>query len=134
MLEGTSGNHPVQPPCSKQDQPEQAAQDCAWSGFEHLPGWRLHNLSRQPVPVFLHPHGKKKRVVIYAYTEFPAFHLEPIVPCPVTGHHCEVFGPILFIPSYQVVTEVDEIHPEPSLPRAEQPQLCQSHPLYVRYS
>lgn len=30
-------------------------------------------------PGSLHPHGKKKRVVIYAYTEFPAFHLEPIV-------------------------------------------------------
>lgn len=54
---------------------------------------------------------------------------------PLSCHcHCEVFGPILFIPSYQLGTEVDEIHPEPSLPRAEQPQLCQPHPLYVRYS
>lgn len=30
---------------------EQPAQDCAQAAFESLQGWRLHNLSGQPVPV-----------------------------------------------------------------------------------
>ena len=42
----------------KQGQLQQVAQDHVQSGFEYLQGWRLHNLSGQPIPVSGHPHGK----------------------------------------------------------------------------
>jgi len=60
MLEGTSEDHLVHHhlPCSKQGQLLQVAQDHDQLGFDCLQGWRLHNLSGQPVPVFSHPCNK----------------------------------------------------------------------------
>lgn len=43
-------------PCSNL---ELVAQDNACLGFEYFHGWRLHNLSEPPVPVFDHTHIKK---------------------------------------------------------------------------
>jgi len=37
---------------------EQVVQDHIQLPFEYLPGWRLHNLSGQLVPLLGHPHGK----------------------------------------------------------------------------
>ena len=43
----------------KQGHLKKAAQDHVQIAFEYLQGWRLHNLSGQPVPVLGHPHNKK---------------------------------------------------------------------------
>lgn len=54
-LEGASGDHLVQPPCSKQRQLQQVAQDSVSSCSEYLQGWRFHNFSGQPLPVSGYP-------------------------------------------------------------------------------
>lgn len=51
----------VLPPCSK----EQVAHDYIQSDFEHLQGWRLPGLSKQPVPVFEQPNDKKKKKLFF---------------------------------------------------------------------
>ena len=38
---------------------EQAAQGAIQPGLEHLQGWSIHNLSRQPVPAPHHSFGKE---------------------------------------------------------------------------
>ena len=57
-------------PLLKQGHVEGVAQDCVQMAFEYLQGWRLHNLSGQPVPVLSHPHSEKV---------FPGVHREPPV-------------------------------------------------------
>jgi len=56
-LEGTSGDHLIWCPCSKQGQLEQVAQSHVQLGFEYLQGWGLHNISQQPFPVSEHLHS-----------------------------------------------------------------------------
>jgi len=46
-------------PCSKQGHLEQIAQGCGQSEFAYLQGWRLCNLSGQPVPAHGHPYNRK---------------------------------------------------------------------------
>ena len=46
-------------PLLKQGHLGQVASDHVQIAFEYLQGWRLHNLSGQPVPVLGHPHSKK---------------------------------------------------------------------------
>jgi len=46
---GTSGSHPIQDPWLMQGYLETVAQDHVQTAFEYLQGWRLHNLSRQPM-------------------------------------------------------------------------------------
>lgn len=53
-LEGTSGDHPFQPP-ARQGHLEPMTQECLQVGFECLQNGRLHNLPGQPVPVLFHP-------------------------------------------------------------------------------
>lgn len=50
-LAGNSGDHLIQPPCSKLGQLKQLAQDCGQLGSEHLQGWlkRVCNFSTQPI-------------------------------------------------------------------------------------
>lgn len=47
----------IQPPCSMQDQLKQVAQDCVQTPLEFLLGWRLHNLSWQPIALFTLLHN-----------------------------------------------------------------------------
>ena len=58
-LEGTSEGDLVQHPWLEQGHLEQFAQDHVQKAFEYLQGWRLHNLSGQPMLVLGHPHSKK---------------------------------------------------------------------------
>jgi len=48
-LEGTSGGHLLQP--AKAALPKAGCQIRVQMAFEYLQGWRLHNLSGQPMPV-----------------------------------------------------------------------------------
>lgn len=65
-------------PCSKQHQLQQVSQGHVQSGFEYLYGWRLHN-SKQPVPMFSHPHSKKINKFMFK-CNFPYFSLCPQLP------------------------------------------------------
>ena len=75
----------VQPPLLKQGHPEPVAQDYVQMAVEYLQGWRLHNLSGQPIALLSYPHSEKV---------FPDVHMGPLVfqcvriaSCSVTGHH-----------------------------------------------
>lgn len=57
-LEGTSEDHKVQAASSKQGQLEQFAEGHDQLASEYLQESRLHNLSRQSVPVFDRSHSK----------------------------------------------------------------------------
>lgn len=83
------------------------AQDHIQVAFVYFQGWRLHNLSEQPVPVLIHPHSED---------EFPDVQREPpvdpFVPIDsgsVTGQHCKKPGSPIFIPSDQVFIQTDKI-------------------------
>jgi len=69
-------------PLLNQGQPEQAAQDHV---LVYLRGWRLQNLSGQPLPVLVNPHSNK--VFTDVQKAPPVFQFVPITYGPVTGHH-----------------------------------------------
>lgn len=60
-------------------------QDHVQLGFEYLQGWRVHSLSRQPVPVLSHPDGKK--MLRDVHRRPPVFHFVSIASSPATGNH-----------------------------------------------
>jgi len=73
-LEGTSGGR--NSPDSKEKQEEQFSQSLVQWDSEHLQGWRLYNLSGQPVPVFDHTPCKKDVgfvFFLYLKMEFSVF-------------------------------------------------------------
>ena len=72
-------------PVLKQGHLEQVAQDCIQMAFQYLQGWRLHNLSGQPVPVL--GHSPSKKVFPDGQREPPLFQFVAIASGPVTGHH-----------------------------------------------
>lgn len=77
-LAGTSEDHPVQLPCSKQVLVNHIQQ-----GLEYLQVSRLHSLSGQPVLGFGHLHSRKVFLMFpYVEWEFPHFSLcqFPLVP------------------------------------------------------
>ena len=80
---------------------------CVQMAFEYLQGWRLRNLSGQPVPVLSHPHSKK--VLPAVLREPPVFQSVPAASGPVTGHHWKEPGSVLFAPSLQVFMYIDKI-------------------------
>jgi len=51
---------------------------------KYVHGWRLHNLTEQPVPVLGHPHSDK--VFPDVQREPPVFQCGPIASGPVPGH------------------------------------------------
>jgi len=75
-------------------------QDHVQKSLEYFQGWRLHNLSGQPVMVFSHSHNKK--VFTHTQMEPPVFQFVSIYSGAVTGHHCQEPDTIFFIPSQQV--------------------------------
>ena len=81
-LEGTSGNHPVQPP-SKQGHLTHVAQDLIQVCSEYLQGRRLHILFDQPVPVLCHAYSKE----MLSHIQPSCASVVPIASCPVAGHH-----------------------------------------------
>uniref|UniRef100_A0A8B9DDP6 Chromosome 16 open reading frame 72 n=1 Tax=Anser cygnoides TaxID=8845 RepID=A0A8B9DDP6_ANSCY len=81
--EGTSEDHPVQPPV-EQDPLEHLAQDGIQVGFEYLQR-RLHNLSGQPVPVLC--HSPSKEVPPHIGPEPPGLQFVLVASPPVAGHN-----------------------------------------------
>jgi len=63
--------------------------------------------SGQPVPVLSHPHSDKVFPIVQR--EPPVFQSVSIASGPVTGHHLEEPGSVLFAPSLQVCIHVDKI-------------------------
>ena len=102
---------------------ELVAQVCIQLGFAYLQGWRLHNLSGQPVPVLGHPHSK--RVFPDVQREPPVFQCVSIGSGPVTGHCRKEPGSVFFIPSCQVFIYINKFPPELSLLEVKQSQLSQ---------
>ena len=89
--------------------------------YEYLWG-RLHNLLGQPAPVLTNPPSKKKKNQLFS----DVFQLMLIASGPITGHHWQEPGSVLFALSLQVFRHIDEILlPEPSLLQAEESQLSQ---------
>jgi len=80
--------------------------------FKYLQGWRLHNLSGQPVPVLSHPHSEK--VFPDVQREPSVFQFVPIASCPVTRHHRKEPGSIPFLSPLQVFRYIDKIPLETS--------------------
>ena len=72
-------------PLLKQGHPEPVAQDRVQTAFEYIQGWRLHNLSGQPVPVLCHPQSEA--VFPDVQREPPVLQLLPITSGPVTWNH-----------------------------------------------
>jgi len=66
-LEGISGHRLVQPACSEQGCLELASQNPVQMALEYFQGWRLHNLSGQPVSVLDHFHNKKNFSYIFSW-------------------------------------------------------------------
>lgn len=58
-------------------------QESVQESFEYADK-RLHNLSRQPVPVLCH---LPKDVLSCVQTKSSVLQFVPIAPCPATGHH-----------------------------------------------
>lgn len=82
-------------PCSKQHQLQQVSQGHVQSGFEYLYGWRLHN-SKQPVPMFSHPHSKKINKFMFK-CNFPYFSLCPQLPVLSLGTNKKESGSVIFL-------------------------------------
>ena len=96
-LEGTSGDHLVQPPA---DAGSLRAGCTGLAGFEYLQRRRLHNLPGQPVPVLCHP--QREEVLPHVQMEFPMLQFVLIAPCPAvifitlfnsTKANCLQYGP-----------------------------------------
>lgn len=84
----------------KQSHPEAAAQDCA----SHP---RRETMPLLWVPVLSHSHRKK--VFLDVQRERRVSPFVPITSCPVSGHHREDPGSVLFAPSLQAFVDIDEI-------------------------
>jgi len=86
---------------------EPAPQDHVQVAFQYLQGWRLHNLSGQPVPGLSHPHSEKAFPDVQ--TEPPVFQFVLTASGPGTGHHWKEPGSIFLIPSHPILIYMDEI-------------------------
>jgi len=107
-------------PLPKQGHLQQAAQDCIQAGLKYLQRRRLHNLPGQPVPMLHHPQSKE--VLPHVQMELLMLQFVPLAPCPVAGHHCKEFGPILLTPILQIFIGIYKVLFQPSPLQAEQAQ------------
>ena len=76
-------------PVLEQGHLDQVSQDSVQLGSAYIRGWRLHNLSGWPVPVFDHAHRRKKKggggeifFSLCLNVFFPVFQFVPIASCP----------------------------------------------------
>jgi len=93
-LEGTFKGHLVQRPCSERGhlQLDRVAQGPLQSDFECFHGWGIDHFSRQPVPVFHHPHCKKD--LLYTQSKCTLFQFKTIAPCPIATGPAKMFVPV----------------------------------------
>lgn len=61
----------------KLDCQENVAQKCVQTASEYLQGWRFHNHSGEPVPLYSHPRSKKS---VSSWKELPMFQFVPRAP------------------------------------------------------
>lgn len=90
---------------------------CPAGAFEGLQEWRLHQLSRQPVPLLDHPHSKQV---------LPDAEEEPPSRVPVSAHWSCPWkwpGSVVCALSPHIPLQLYEICPEPSLLQAPQREL-----------
>jgi len=80
-LEETSEENVVQP-LLKAESARDTGQGFFQLGCECHQGWRLHSLSRQPVPVFYEPHGTKAFPCVGM--DHPVFQFVPLASHPFT--------------------------------------------------
>lgn len=101
----------------KQNHLKLVVQDHVQTAFESLQVWRLHKLSGQTVPVLTY-------CASHSFLMTPtAYQFVPITSFPVTRHYWKEPSSILFAPFLQIFTQIDKLHPESSLCKA---QLSQS--------
>lgn len=103
----TSEDNLVQLPL-KAESAREAGQGFLQLGCEHHQGWRLHSLSRQPVPVCNQPHSKRTFLCV-EISDYPVFQFLPIASHPFMRNDWEGYGSIFFIPSHQVCLYIDKI-------------------------
>lgn len=111
---GTSGL--IQPPCSEQGLLQQAAQGCPVR-LCCLQGWKCHNLSGQPVPVFDHVYCRKA----YCFLHWNRISFCPLPAVLSPGITQKGLAPLFSLPC-QVFIYNDKIPLAPPL-QAEQSQL-----------
>lgn len=119
-LEGTSGHHLAQPPCSKQDQLGQVAQSHVQVYFEFLQGLRLHTNAGQPESVLDHPNIK--RCFLLFKESFFYFHMCSLILSLNTAEnwlHLSLFP-------HQVLIHFGKIPSEPTHLQTQQSQLSAS--------
>ncbi|KAK4831876.1 hypothetical protein QYF61_019888 [Mycteria americana] len=71
---GLRGREPEKKSSLGHLQLDQVAQSPSQPDLEWFQGWAIYHLSGQPVPVFHHPHGKKK-VFLGSSLNLPSFSL-----------------------------------------------------------
>ena len=97
-------------PLLKQGHLDTVAQDHVQMGSEYLQGWRLHNISGQPIPVLCHLHSKKVfRRHLLCFSVCPS-------PLVLSLHHWKEPGSNLFTLPSSISVHWDP--PEPSLLQA----------------
>jgi len=125
-FKGTFKDHLAQPPCHGQGylSPDQVAQSPIKPVFEHFLGWGIHSFSRQPVPVSYHPHHKI--FLPYIQPKSTLLQFKTIASCPVTTGSDQKSFSMFSVSSLYIWKGSNKVSPEPSLLRAEEPQLSQS--------
>ena len=82
-LEGTPKDHLVQLPYNVQGHPQldQVTQSLIQPHLEGLQRWFINDITRQPIPVPLCPHSKKKKKIPYIQPKSTHFEFEAISLC-----------------------------------------------------
>lgn len=79
--------------------------NCVHLFFEYLQGWRLHDFSGLSVPMFNHPHKKKKKKSVSLCSDgMSCVSICAFASWPVSGHHWFIFS----TPCYQIFINIGE--------------------------